>query len=164
MAVRVLDDCTSVDLETGDADRERRRELREFLISSRSRLRPGEVGLPRTTRRRVPGLRRGEVAELIGVSVDWYRWFECGRSVRVSPQFVSRLVAALRISDYDSLTLYRLSIPEMYFAARRCSALGHLDTFAPGQSSVLCANGVGSLTPPAANSPLASSNYGGHYV
>jgi transcriptional regulator with XRE-family HTH domain len=121
MAIQTTDPF-SVDPEAADADRERRRELREFLITSRSRLGPGEVGLPRTKRRRVPGLRRGEVAELIGVSADWYRCFECGRAVRVSPQFVSRLAVALQISDRESLTLYRLAIPEMYLAARRCSA------------------------------------------
>ncbi len=59
-----------------DIDMERRSELRAFLVRSRSRLHPGDVGLPDTKRRRVPGLRRGEVAELIGVTVDWYRWFE----------------------------------------------------------------------------------------
>jgi hypothetical protein len=80
------------DLLKSEPDLERRRQLRVFLIDTRSRLDPDDVGLPHTKRRRVPGLRRGEVAELIGVTVDWYRWFECGRPVRVSPQFVSRLI------------------------------------------------------------------------
>jgi hypothetical protein len=105
-----------------DADLERRRELREVLIAFRSRLDPDDVGLPRTKRRRVPGLRRGEVAELIGVSSDWYRWFECGRPIRVSPQFVSRLIDALRLDGRDGLALYHLAIPEMYLATRRFSA------------------------------------------
>lgn len=102
-----------------DIDVERRSELRAFLVRSRSRLHPGDVGLPDTKRRRVPGLRRGEVAELIGVTVDWYRWFECGRPVRLSPQCVSRLIAALKLSDREALTLFRLAIPEMYAAVRR---------------------------------------------
>jgi len=96
------------------SDTVRRRQLREFLIDCRSRLRPAETGLPETTRRRVPGLRRGEVAELIGVSNDWYRWFESGRDVRVSPQFVFRLARALRLSASEELKAYCLALPEIY--------------------------------------------------
>jgi hypothetical protein len=105
-----------------DIDQERRRELRAFLMSSRSRLEPTEVGLPFTKRRRVPGLRRGEVAELIGVTVDWYRWFECGRPIRVSPQVVSRLISALRLSEREALALFRLAIPEIYQVAPQFSS------------------------------------------
>jgi hypothetical protein len=108
-----------VDPLESEADSERRSRLRTFLMRWRSQRAPGEVGLPSTGRRRVRGLRRGEVAEMIGVTVDWYRSFESGRPVRVSPQFVSRLIGALRLSDREALTLYRLAIPEMYFAARR---------------------------------------------
>jgi len=97
-----------------ELDSERRRELRSFLINCRSRLAPVELGLPRTPRRRVQGLRRGEVAELIGVTVDWYRHFESGRPVRVSPQFVSRLARALRLERNQEMTLFRLSFLEMY--------------------------------------------------
>src|SRR5271165_3754927 len=91
-------------------DAERRRRLRSFLIACRSRLGPGELGLPRTARRRVEGLRRGEVAELVGVTVDWYRYFESGRPVRVSPQFVARLSKALRLSAADQFALFRLAL------------------------------------------------------
>jgi hypothetical protein len=97
-----------------EEDLERRRELRSFLMHRRSTLAPLELGLPRTARRRVAGLRRGEVAELIGVSVDWYRFFESGRPVRVSPQFIARLSRALRLSAAEHFTLFRLSLPEMY--------------------------------------------------
>jgi hypothetical protein len=58
------------------------------------------------------------VAELIEVTVEWYRWFECGRAVRVSPQFVLRLIVALRLSQHEGSTLFWLAIPEMYLAAR----------------------------------------------
>jgi transcriptional regulator with XRE-family HTH domain len=80
----------------------------------RELLDPPDLGLPRTGRRRVPGLRRGEVAELVGVSVEWYRFFESGRSVRVSPQFVARLSRALRLSAAHEATLFRLALPELY--------------------------------------------------
>jgi len=112
---------TGLDLEMHDLDLDRRRELRTFLIRGRSRLRPDDVGLPHTRRRRVPGLRRPEVAELIEVTVDWYRRFECGRPVRVSPQFVARLIAALKLNEHEGLALFRLAIPEIYLAAR-CSS------------------------------------------
>jgi transcriptional regulator with XRE-family HTH domain len=102
-----------------EADSERRSDLRTFLTECRSQHAPTELGLPCTGRRRVRGLRRGEVAEMIGVTVDWYRSFESGRPVRVSPQFVSRLIGALRLTDREALTLYRLAIPEIYVAARK---------------------------------------------
>ena len=65
-------------------------------------------------RRRVRGLRRGEVAELAGVSDYWYRAFESGRPVRVSPQFVARLASVLRLTPAQRIFLVRLSLPEIY--------------------------------------------------
>jgi len=95
-------------------DVRRLRLLREFLMDCRSHLDPVDLGLPQTARRRVAGLRRGEVAELVGVSVDWYRSFESGRAVRVSPQFVDRLSKALRLSGAEQFALFRLALPEIY--------------------------------------------------
>jgi hypothetical protein len=95
-------------------DVHRRQQLREFLMKRRSHVDPLKLGLPRTTRRRVAGLRRGEVAELVGVTVDWYRSFESGRAVRVSPQFVARLSNALRLSGPEQFLLFRLALPEIY--------------------------------------------------
>lgn len=97
-----------------DSDLDRRRELRSFLVHCRSQLTPAQVGLPETRRRRVRGLRRGEVAELIGASEDWYRSFERGRAVRVSPRFIARLSDALQLSIAERLLLFRLSLPELY--------------------------------------------------
>src|SRR5690348_11212458 len=53
-----------------------RADVREFLISRRARITPDQAGLPVAGRRRVPGLRREEVAMLAGVSVDWYTRLE----------------------------------------------------------------------------------------
>jgi hypothetical protein len=103
-------------------DLERRRSLRSFLMQRRSQLEPSELGLPRTPRRRVSGLRRGEVAELIGVTVDWYRSFESGRAVRVSPQFVSRLISVFNLGHREALILFSLAIPEVYVAAVAANA------------------------------------------
>jgi transcriptional regulator with XRE-family HTH domain len=99
-------------------DRIRRLELRDFLIAARSRLGPHDVGLPSTGRRRVPGLRREEVAELAGVTPVWYRWLESGREIRVSEQFVVRLSAALRLCPRDEITLYHLAFAGLYRADR----------------------------------------------
>lgn len=94
----------------------RRRQLRDFLMYCRARLRPGDVGLPESRRRRVPGLRRDEVAELVGVSCDWYRWLESGRDVRVSPRLVARLARALKLTAYEELKMYAFALPELYRA------------------------------------------------
>ena len=67
---------------------ERLRELAQFLRTRRTRITPEQAGLPAGGRRRTPGLRRGEVAMLSGISVDWYTWLEQGRNIRVSAQFV----------------------------------------------------------------------------
>lgn len=95
------------------SDEDRRAKLREFLMNCRSRLAPRDVGLPSTSRRRVAGLRREEIAELVGVSSDWYRWFESGRSIRVSFEFVSRVAGALLLDQDERATLFRLALPEI---------------------------------------------------
>jgi transcriptional regulator with XRE-family HTH domain len=97
-----------------DLDFERRDKLRSFLRYCRLRLPPTEVGLPHSGRRRVQRLRRAEVAELIGVSFNWYSAFEGGRPVNVSPQFVSRVAKALRLNAKEELTLFCLAFSEMY--------------------------------------------------
>ena len=101
---------------------ERRRQLRAFLTAKRSECEPEAMGFSRGARRRVAGLRREEVAELIGVSTEWYRWFETGRTARVSQQFLARLAAVLRLAPSDRVTLYRLAWPELYEAERAVEA------------------------------------------
>ena len=97
-------------------DEDRRTKLRAFLIDRRARLTPNDVGLPATAHRRVVGLRREEVAELVGVSSDWYRWFESGRPIRVSVPFLAKLCKALRLSPHEQISLYCLALPEIYAA------------------------------------------------
>jgi hypothetical protein len=97
-------------------DEERRAKLSAFLVNSRSRLKPSDVGLPSTGRRRVNGLRREEVAELVGVSSDWYRWFESGRPIRVSVPFLANLCQALRLKPIEQIALFYLAVPEIYEA------------------------------------------------
>jgi transcriptional regulator with XRE-family HTH domain len=107
-------EASNVDYLQIEEDVLRRRQLREFLMDRRSHVAPIELGLPQTTRRRVAGLRRGEVAELVGVTVDWYRSFESGRAVRVSPQFIDRLARALLLNAAEQFALFRLALPEIY--------------------------------------------------
>jgi transcriptional regulator with XRE-family HTH domain len=71
-------------------------ELGDFLRTRRGRIAPEQVGLPRGEKRRTPGLRRAEVAQLAGVSVDWYTWLEQGRPISVSIQVLESLVQALQ--------------------------------------------------------------------
>ncbi|MFL6135278.1 MAG: helix-turn-helix domain-containing protein, partial [Nocardioidaceae bacterium] len=61
-----------------------RAEIRDFLATRRAKITPGQVGLPTSGRRRVPGLRREEVAVLAGVSPDWYARLEKGHIAGVS--------------------------------------------------------------------------------
>jgi transcriptional regulator with XRE-family HTH domain len=99
-------------------DLTRRLELRAFLTASRARLQPEDVGLPVTVRRRVPGLRREEVAELVGVSPNWYAAFEKGDTERnFSPAFVQRVAEALRLAPSERVRLFRLALPEVAAAA-----------------------------------------------
>lgn len=114
-----------------EIEEDRRAKLRLFLIQQRARLTPEDVGLPVTAHRRVIGLRREEVAELAGVSSDWYRWFESGRPIRVSPPFLARLSDALRLNAMDKRTLYRLSLPELYEAETSQLTHAPLDLTSP---------------------------------
>ncbi|MFJ9078139.1 helix-turn-helix transcriptional regulator [Streptomyces sp. NPDC102278] len=76
-----------------------RRELADFLRRSRERVRPQDAGLSVGPRRRTPGLRREEVAQLAGMSADYYIRLEQARGPQPSPQMLSALARALRLGD-----------------------------------------------------------------
>jgi transcriptional regulator with XRE-family HTH domain len=83
------------------AGEDARAELGAFLRAMRARLRPADVGLPdgsASGRRRTPGLRREEVAQLSGVGVTWYTWLEQGRRISASLQVVDALARALQLT------------------------------------------------------------------
>jgi transcriptional regulator with XRE-family HTH domain len=84
-------------------------ELADFLRTRRARLTPEEVGLPRGNRRKTPGLRRAEVAQMVGVSVDWYTWLEQGRPITPSTQVLERLVETLRLDVNERTHLFLLA-------------------------------------------------------
>ncbi|MDL5158332.1 helix-turn-helix transcriptional regulator [Actinomycetospora termitidis] len=84
-------------------------DLGRFLKSRRDRVRPEDVGLPATARRRVPGLRRDEVARLAGVSVEYYTELEQGRGAQPSEQTVAALSRALRSTHDERDHLHHLA-------------------------------------------------------
>ncbi|MFF7892583.1 helix-turn-helix domain-containing protein [Streptomyces sp. NPDC007907] len=84
-------------------------ELGAFLQSRRARIIPVEVGLPAGPRRRVPGLRREEVAQLAGASVDYYIELERGRGPQPSTQMLAALARALRLGSDERDHLFRLA-------------------------------------------------------
>jgi transcriptional regulator with XRE-family HTH domain len=79
----------------------RRAELADFLRTRREALRPEDVGLPGGGRRRTPGLRREEVAQLAGVGTTWYTWLEQGRDVRASASVLEAIAGALELTPAE---------------------------------------------------------------
>jgi len=90
---------------------DQRRALGAFLRTRRESLTPAAVGEPALFggRRRTPGLRREEVAQLCGLSTTWYTWIEQGRDISLSPASLARLAAALRLTAAERLYLFDLT-------------------------------------------------------
>jgi transcriptional regulator with XRE-family HTH domain len=85
-----------------------RQELGDFLRAQRARLAPEAFGF-HGGRRRTPGLRREEVAQLCGMSATWYTWIEQGRDVSVSPTALARLARILYLSAAERSYLFDLA-------------------------------------------------------
>ena len=102
---------------------ERRRELAVFLRSRRERIQPDEVGFAPGGRRRTPGLRREEVAQLAGVGVTWYTWLEQGRDINVSTQVLEAISRTLRLDRLERNHLYTLAGVALGPARSECTAL-----------------------------------------
>lgn len=86
-----------------------RKQLGAFLRSRRESLDPQRLGLPRTGRRRTPGLRREEVAMLAEVGVTWYTWLEQGRDVNPSEAVLMGVANALQCSSLEIRHLFVLA-------------------------------------------------------
>jgi transcriptional regulator with XRE-family HTH domain len=94
---------------------DRRAELSEFLRTRRARLKPEDVGLPDFGRhRRVPGLRREELAQLAGVSVAYYTRLEQGNGRNVSAEVLDSIARALRLTDAEHAHLTHLAKPKQH--------------------------------------------------
>jgi transcriptional regulator with XRE-family HTH domain len=150
-------------------------ELAAYLKSRRARIRPSDVGLPTGPRRRVPGLRREEVAQLAGLSADYYTELERGRGTQPSAQVLSALARALRLNGDERDHLFHLAGRRVPPAALGPTAhvqpglLGLLDqlTTTPAQvitdlHETLVQNHLAAALvgrPPAARGPAASFVY-----
>ena len=101
-------------------------EVRQFLTSRRAKLSPADVGLPDAGQRRVPGLRRGEVATLAGVSIEYYAKLERGAIAGASSSVLEAIAQALRLDDTEHAHLLDLAraadgIPASGRARRRAT-------------------------------------------
>jgi transcriptional regulator with XRE-family HTH domain len=102
---------------------ERRRELGAFVRNRRERIRPEQVGLPPMRRRRTPGLRREEVAQLAGVGITWYTWLEQGRDINPSAQVLDAISRTLQFDAHEHAHLFTLAGLSTTTIAHECLAL-----------------------------------------
>jgi transcriptional regulator with XRE-family HTH domain len=92
-----------------DDARERQKDLGAFVRARRESLAPADFGLSAGARRRTPGLRREEAAQLSGLSVTWYTWLEQGRDMSLSATALTRLANALRFGRAERAYLFDLA-------------------------------------------------------
>ena len=88
---------------------EQRRALGDFVRAQRERTAPELLGLSPGSRRRTPGLRREELAQLCGLSTTWFTWIEQGRDVSVSPSALARLASSLRLGRAERAYLFDIA-------------------------------------------------------
>jgi transcriptional regulator with XRE-family HTH domain len=100
-----------------DQDEIRRQELSNFLRTRRARVRPADAGLAEGPRRRTPGLRREEVAQLAGVSATWYTWLEQKRPIKVSAAVLESLSRVLKLDETERMQLFQLALRQPLIAA-----------------------------------------------
>ncbi|GAA3105147.1 helix-turn-helix transcriptional regulator [Streptosporangium carneum] len=110
-----------------------RDEIRDFLASRRARITPQQAGLVPGARRRVPGLRREEVAVLAGVSTDWYTRLEKGHISGVSEDVLNAVARALQLDDAERAHLFDLA----HAASPRPPTRRPVHTVRPGLQRVL---------------------------
>jgi transcriptional regulator with XRE-family HTH domain len=109
-----LETCTDRASHTGASRRsvaavDNKAEVREFLVSRRAKITPQQAGMPDVGARRVPGLRRGEVAVLAGVSVEYYAKLERGAIGGVSASILDAIARALQLDDAERAHLFHLA-------------------------------------------------------
>ncbi|QHC32457.1 helix-turn-helix domain-containing protein [Streptomyces sp. HF10] len=101
--------------------------LGEFLRARRGRISPQQAGLPAGARRRVPGLRREEVAQLAGISPEYYLRLEQGRNLNPSDQILAALAGALQLDEDALAYLHRLAHPALPARRPRTRARARTD-------------------------------------
>ncbi|MER7706421.1 helix-turn-helix transcriptional regulator [Kitasatospora sp. NPDC097605] len=142
-------------------------ELGRFLKSRRARLHPADVGLGQYgERRRVPGLRREELAQLAGVSVSYYARLEQGLGQNVSDGILDALARALRLDDAEHAHLVALARPGRSANGRALRVVRQLPTGLRRLMAMMDDVPVMALSPTAdvlAWNPLARAVFGGHH-
>ena len=125
---------TKEDVATSARAPSRRQQLGEFLRERRTRLAPDAVGLntrlATSRRRRTPGLRREEVADLAEVGLSWYTWLEQGRDINPSRAVLERVARTLKLSDDETTYLLQL-------AGHAVAPRDEADTVSPSLQRVL---------------------------
>jgi transcriptional regulator with XRE-family HTH domain len=101
----------------------RRQELGTFLRSRRERITPEQVGLLPSGRRRTPGLRREELAQLAGVGITWYTWLEQGRDINVSTQVIEAVCRALLLDPSERAHVMTLAGVDDHPIVTECRSL-----------------------------------------
>ena len=91
----------------------RHAELTDFLRTRRAQVTPEQVGLEANGRRRTPGLRREEVAQLAGVGLSWYTWLEQGRDIHPSAQVLDAIARVLALDAAERAHLFHLARVEL---------------------------------------------------
>ena len=84
-------------------------EMGEFLKACRNKIKPEQIGLSVSARRRTPGLRREEVVQLAGIGLTWYTWLEQGRAINVSDAVLDSLARVFLLTDEERSHLYTLA-------------------------------------------------------
>ncbi|MFL5976029.1 MAG: helix-turn-helix transcriptional regulator [Solirubrobacterales bacterium] len=87
--------------------------MADFLRTRRAEVAPGNLGREANGRRRTPGLRREEVAQLAGVGLSWYTWLEQGRDIRPSAQVLDAIARVLRLDGAERAHLFHLARVEL---------------------------------------------------
>jgi hypothetical protein len=141
-AVRALDLPGAADVPAAAAAASRRQELASFLRSRRERIAPEQVGLPPGRRRRTPGLRREEVAQLAAVGVTWYTWLEQAREIQVSGQVADAIARALMLDLTERRHLFTLAgtadpHPHMDCPGMSSAVRGMIDQLEPLPAAVI---------------------------
>jgi transcriptional regulator with XRE-family HTH domain len=101
----------------------RRRELGAFLRSRREGIAPQQAGLTPIGRRRTPGLRREELAQLAGVGVTWYTWLEQGRDINVSSQVLEAVCRTLMLDPHERSHVMTLAGLAEQRLAKECQSI-----------------------------------------
>ena len=91
----------------------RHAELTDFLRTRRAQVTPEQVGLEANGRRRTPGLRREEVAQLAGVGLSWYTWLEQGRDIHPSAHVLDAIARVLALDAAERAHLFHLARVEL---------------------------------------------------